>query len=127
MTFERKVRPVPGAEVIRTACPYGCGITCGILAHVKDGVLVKVEPSDHADTGHVCIKSLSAPKLVYHPDRLKYPMKHKGPRGNGTFTRISWDEALDTVAANLQKSKDKYGAESVVFYIGYPQEPRPFF
>lgn len=115
MTLQRQVRAVPGAEVIRTVCPYGCGITCGILAHVKDGVLVKVEPSDHADTGHVCIKSLSAPKLVYHPDRLKHPMKRVGERGDGKWQQISWEEAFETIASKLKAIGAKYGSNSLGF------------
>jgi anaerobic selenocysteine-containing dehydrogenase len=65
--------------------------------------------------------------FIYHPERLVHPVKRTGKRGEGKWQRISWDEALDTVASNLQSVKDKYGPESVVFWIAYPKEPRPYF
>jgi anaerobic selenocysteine-containing dehydrogenase len=65
--------------------------------------------------------------FVYHPDRLKYPLKRVGGRGEGNFVRISWDEALDTVAGEFNRIKQEYGPESVVFYIAYTKEPRPYF
>lgn len=108
-------RPEAGERVIRTVCPLGCGIGCGILAHVKDGVLTRVEPGDFAGTSHICARGLSAPKLVYHPDRLKYPMKRKGARGEGQWERISWDEALDLIAANIREIGRKYGPNSFAF------------
>jgi anaerobic selenocysteine-containing dehydrogenase len=55
MSLGRPVKTDPGVKVIRTVCPFGCGIGCGVLAHVKDGVLVKVEPSDHPGTSHICV------------------------------------------------------------------------
>jgi anaerobic selenocysteine-containing dehydrogenase len=64
--------------------------------------------------------------FIYHPERLLQPLKRIGQRGDGAFKPVSWDEALDTVATSLQKIKDEYGAESVVFYISFPKEPRPY-
>ena len=64
MSLGRKVRVEPGAELIRTSAPYSCGPGCGLLAHVKDGRLIKVEPGDHPGTSHVCVKCLSATKTV---------------------------------------------------------------
>jgi len=115
MSSAGHIEQQPGEQVVRTVCPLGCGIGCGILAHVKDGVLVKVEPSDHPGTSHICARGLSATKLVYHPDRLKYPLKRKGARGEGKWQRLSWDEALDAIAASLKKTGDKYGTSSLAF------------
>jgi molybdopterin-containing oxidoreductase family molybdopterin binding subunit len=97
---------------VRTVCPHTCGLACGILAHVKDGVLVKVEPGDFPGTSHICHRGLAAMKHVYHPDRLKYPVKRVGERGEGKWERISWDEALDTIAVKLGEIGDKYGSSS---------------
>jgi hypothetical protein len=63
---------------------------------------------------------------VYHEERLRTPLKRVGPRGSGEFAPISWTEALDTVAENLQRLKAESGPESVVFYCGYPKQLRPF-
>jgi len=65
--------------------------------------------------------------FVYHPERLKYPLKRVGTRGTGSFTRISWEEALDTIASKFQEVKTEYGPESVVFWVAHTKEPRPFF
>ncbi len=113
MAFARSVKSEPGTKVIRTVCPLGCGVGCGVLAHVRDGVLIKVEPGDITGCSHICARGLSAIRLTYHPDRLKYPMKRAGARGEGRWLRVSWDEALDTIAANLNEISTKYGSRSL--------------
>ena len=107
-------------KVIRTVCMIQDGFLCGLLAHVKDGVLTKVEPADFPEPGyrHACPRCLAQPKIVYHPDRLKYPMKRIGERGEGKWQRISWDEALDTIASKLKDIGEKYGPECVGYQCG---------
>jgi len=112
MPLGRKVRIRPGDTVVRTVCPDDCGQNCGILAHVRDGMLVKVEPGDLPETSHICQRGLTSVKYVYHPDRLKYPMKRVGKRGEGKWKRISWDEALDIIADRLQEISNTYGSKS---------------
>jgi len=106
-------------KVIRTVCGIVDGVRCGILAHVRDGVLVKVEPAEFPDSRfrHICARALCSTQLVYHPDRLKYPLKRAGKRGEGRWQRISWDEALDTVAARLNEIRKKHGPESLAWAI----------
>ena len=118
MSFQRPVKEEPGEKVFRTISPFTCGPGCGILAHVKDGVVVKVEPGDFPGTSHVCARGLSYVKLAYHPDRLKYPMKRSGDRGEGKWQRISWEEALDTIALRLREIGDRYGTSSLAWMIG---------
>ena len=60
----------------------------------------------------LCAKGLTGPQWVYAADRLKYPLKRVGPKGEGRFQRITWDEALDTIASKLKETKDRYGPES---------------
>jgi len=113
MPSTRQIRKQSGDKVIRTVCPLGCGISCGVMAHVRDGVLVKVEPGDSTGTSHICARGLSAAKLVYHPERLKYPLKRTGHRGEGKWQRISWDEALDIIIIRLKEVAEKHGPASL--------------
>jgi anaerobic selenocysteine-containing dehydrogenase len=102
-----------GEEVkrIRTAC-RSCHGGCGVIAHVKNGKVIKVEgdPNSPISHGTMCSKGLSITQLAYHPDRILYPMK-KTDKG---WQRITWDEALDTIAGKFKKVIDEYGPESIV-------------
>lgn len=114
-----KVTEERGEKVIRTACPIMCSRICGILAHVKDGVLVKVEPAGlpGEKTHRICAMGLSLPRLVYHPDRLKYPLKRLGERGEGKWQRISWEEALETIGGRLKEVAERHGTDSVAWTV----------
>ena len=96
---------------IRTAC-RSCHGGCGVIAHVKDGKVVKVEGDKESPIsyGTLCSKGLSITQLAYHPDRILHPMKKTG---NG-WQRITWDEALDTVAAKFKAVADEFGPEQIV-------------
>jgi anaerobic selenocysteine-containing dehydrogenase len=104
---------------------YMCTNTCPTSVHVKDGKIIKIDIVD-PKLAH-CPRWKAQADFIYHPDRLLYPLKRVGKRGEGKFQRVTWDEALDTIVENLQTVKNKYGSESVVFYIAYPKEPRPYF
>ncbi|MBN1161012.1 MAG: molybdopterin-dependent oxidoreductase [Dehalococcoidales bacterium] len=104
---------------------YMCTTTCPMKVHVRDGKVVKVDTAD-PNVNH-CPRWKAQTDFIYHPDRLLYPLKRSGRRGDNNWQRISWDEALDITADGLQKVKDKYGPESVVFWIAYTKEPRPYF
>jgi anaerobic selenocysteine-containing dehydrogenase len=87
-------------KTIRAVCPHDCPDTCGMVVTVRDGTAVALRGDrDHPFTqGFLCQKVARYLDRVYHPDRLKWPLKRTGPKGSGQFTRISWDEALDTIA-----------------------------
>ena len=106
-------------KVTRSVCVL-CQIGCGILVHSDNGQVVKVEgdPESPLNKGILCPKGLASLEYFYHPDRLKQPLKRLGKRGGGKWAPISWDEALDIVARELIKAKDKYGPESVTFVRG---------
>jgi anaerobic selenocysteine-containing dehydrogenase len=91
-------------QVVRTACPHDCPDTCGMLVTVKDGVAVKIQgdPSMPFTEGTLCTKVAHYLERTYSPDRVLHPMKRVGPKGEGAFERITWDEALDTIAARLK-------------------------
>src|SRR4030042_5968043 len=97
-----------------------CNEGCGVLVHLKDGKPVKIEgdPDNPVNRGAICIKGMAALEPLNHPDRIKYPYKRVGGKGSGRWERITWDEALDTIAAKLNETKDMYGAESVAIVRG---------
>lgn len=107
-------------KLVRTVCPHGDGMACGLMAHVENGVITKIEPAEMPDPKyrHVCAKGLANMKMAYHPDRLRHPLKRVGERGEGKWQRISWDEALETVALRLREVGERYGARSVAWATG---------
>ena len=117
-----------GEEIRRGICDMCCIGYCGIEALVKDGRITRVQPWADYPYGPLCSKGNSILQQVYNPERLKYPMKRTKPKGSDDagWQRITWDEALDTIAAKFKEIKAKYGAEKVVFFVGDPkEEPRP--
>ncbi|WP_281718622.1 molybdopterin-containing oxidoreductase family protein [Pandoraea apista] len=90
-------------HVVRAACPHDCPDTCALHVTVENGVAIKVQGDpDHPTTkGVLCTKVSRYTERTYHPDRLLYPLKRVGPKGGGQFVRISWDQALDEIAARL--------------------------
>lgn len=100
----------------------GCHLGCGLLMYTDDeGRLVKVEgdPENPFNEGRLCCRCLALPEVVYHEDRILYPMKRaKEDRGKDRWERISWEEALDTIATTFLDLKEKYGPECIAFYSG---------
>src|SRR5436190_6401017 len=92
------------AEIVRAACPHDCPDTCGMLVTVEDGVATKIQgdPSMPFTDGTLCTKVAYYLERTYSPDRLLYPMRRVGPKGKGQFERITWDAALDEIAARLK-------------------------
>jgi anaerobic dimethyl sulfoxide reductase subunit A len=102
-------------KVVPTVCASHCGGSCLLKVHVKDGVITRIETDDGEEPQlRACLRGRAYRQRVYAPDRLKYPMKRVGARGEGKFERISWDEALDKVAGELKRVRDTYGAASIV-------------
>jgi len=95
-----------------------CFWRCLIVGKVKDGRLVKIEgnPKSPSNGEKVCARGNAGIHILYDPDRLKYPMKRVGKRGEGKWKRISWNEALDTVAEKLKNIKNKYGPQSLALF-----------
>lgn len=102
-------------KVIRTTCASHCGGTCPLRVHVRDGVITKIETDDGEEPQfRACLRGRAYRQRVYAPDRLKYPLKRVGERGEGKFERISWDEALDTVAKELSRVRKIYGPSAIL-------------
>ena len=110
-----------GVETLPSICWHNCGGRCQIKGQVKDGVVMSFttdnEGPDTEDDlqARACLKGRSQRQRLYHPDRLKYPMKRVGERGEGKWEKITWEEAFDTTARELKRIIDQYGNESVYF------------
>jgi anaerobic selenocysteine-containing dehydrogenase len=106
-------------QVVKSTCNL-CHTGCGILVHLVDGKAVKVEgdPDAPFNKGILCAKGLASLEYLYHLDRLKHPLKRVGERGGGKWKRISWDEALRTIANEFIRVRDNHGAESVAIITG---------
>jgi anaerobic selenocysteine-containing dehydrogenase len=101
------IHPEPGIErkIVKAACPHDCPDTCGMHISVENGVAVKVEGAKDMPftQGTLCTKVARYLDRTYSKDRVLHPMKRVGAKGEGRFARISWDEALDTIAAKFKE------------------------
>lgn len=115
----KKIEVTDETKIVKTAC-RACIANCGVLAHVKNGRVVKLEgnPVDPMSQGRMCAKGLSGIQALYHPNRNKYPLQRVGERGGNRWRRISWDQALTTIAEKLMETKEKYGEEAVFCSTG---------
>ncbi len=95
-------------------CPAGCWIR----AHIKNGVLQKVEPRTDHPLGTICRIGRHSPDIVHDPDRLAHPLRRKGPKGTYDFERISWDDAYEIIVTGLNELKRDHGPESTAVYTG---------
>ncbi len=121
MTEETRV------EIKKAICTF-CKGWCGVLVHVKDRRLVKAERDlqwPRKSYPPRCMRLRSAKEWFYHPERVNFPLKRAGGRGEGRWQRITWDQALDEVAQTLQQIMDDYGEQAIVATEGtaYRVEP----
>jgi len=113
----------PNEQIFFTAGDHNCGGRCIIKAHVVDGRIVRISSDDDSEDTFEspqlrgCLRCRSYRDRLYHPDRLKYPMKRVGKRGEGKFERITWDEAITMIADNTKRIMGDYGPEGI--YINY--------
>ena len=104
------------------ACPHDCPDTCAMIYEVEDEKLISVKGNkDHPMTrGTLCVKVKDYEKRHYHPDRLLYPHKRVGKKGEKKFERISWEEAINTIHSKWVKIIDEYGPQAILpfSYLG---------
>ena len=110
-------------RVVHSHCRM-CHGGCGALVYVKDDRVVKIagDPDCPISHGTLCSKGIASQQLAYHPDRLTHPVRRVGPKASGKWERITWDEALDTIAERMLTYKEQHGAESVVMGYGTGRE-----
>ena len=104
--------------IVHGACPHDCPDTCGLVTEVEDGRAIKVfgDPENPMTNGWLCAKVRPYLKRVYHPDRLTYPLRRTGRKGEGCWQRISWDEVIKEITGRWQALIDRYGPESILPY-----------
>ena len=102
-------------SVVKSHCRM-CHGGCGVLIYLKDGKVAKIagDPDCPINHGTLCSKGIASAQLAYHPDRLTYPMRRIGPKASGKWERITWDDALNTIAERILDYKERFGAESIV-------------
>ncbi|WP_238916350.1 DMSO/selenate family reductase complex A subunit [Clostridium sp. YIM B02555] len=121
--FKNKNNLDTSEKIIRTSGSHNCGGRCVIKAHVKNNRVVKISTEDDIEDTFEkpqlrgCLRCRGYRNRLYNYNRLKYPMKRVGKRGEGKFERISWDEALDIIADNIKRIRLKYGSDSI--YMNY--------
>ena len=106
---------------VYTCCPgWGDHEFCALKTIVKDGKIVRTEAADYTgaeeNEGYICQKGIMSCRQPYDPKRLTHPLKRVGERGEGKFEKISWDQALDEIAAKLLELRDEYGPESLAMW-----------
>ncbi|MFC1867113.1 molybdopterin-dependent oxidoreductase [Thermodesulfobacteriota bacterium] len=106
-------------KIIRSVC-QACHCECGVMVHIEDGKVTKIkgDPGHPMSRGFTCVKGRAEPQRLYHPERLKYPLRRAGERGDGKWERISWDTALNEIARKLTEVKEKHGTESIASIHG---------
>jgi anaerobic dimethyl sulfoxide reductase subunit A len=116
--------PSTSEQRIRVGCPaHNCGGRCLLVAHVRNGRIVRLDTDDRPDSVaapqlRACVRGRSYLRRQYHPDRLTQPLKRLGPRGRGEFHPISWDEALDMLASQMERVKRQYGNSALFVPYG---------
>jgi anaerobic selenocysteine-containing dehydrogenase len=108
--------------MVSTFCPL-CVSRCGARAEVRDGAFLALRPDPSHPTGQaICVKGKAAPEIVYHRSRLVHPLRRTRPKDapEPRWERITWDEALGTVAARLNAAAAADGPESVAFSSSSP-------
>jgi anaerobic selenocysteine-containing dehydrogenase len=115
-----------------SVCPLDCPDACSLLITVEDAVVTKLEgnPNHPVTKGFACVKTYHYPEHQNRADRLLYPQRRIGKKGEGRFERVSWDEALDEIAARLKNTIADHGGESVLPYsyagtMGLIERDRP--
>ena len=119
--FRRKEVPKKvygeGEEIVYSVCPQDCYCTCSTRIHLKDGKVVKIDglPESPYTRGTLCLKGQAYIQHTFNPQRLKYPMLRQE---DGSFKRISWDEAIDIIGEKLAFIKNHFGPSSMIWWPG---------
>jgi len=117
--MEKIAGPDSRSKSVTTSCYYDCGGRCLLKVYVAEGKITRIGVDERHPDLKPCPRGLAQKEVVYAEDRLKQPLKRTGERGSGKFEPISWEEALDTVARELQRVKARYGVASIFLMEHY--------
>lgn len=112
-----------GEKVLWNSCNVNCGSRCALRVHVSDGVITRIETDNTGDDSYgthqlrACPRGRSMRQRIYAPERLSFPMRRVGRRGEGKFERITWEQAFNELGERLKNTLNKYGNEAV--YLNY--------
>ena len=106
----------PPESTVETACPLDCPDACTLSVTLRGGRIARIDggTANEVTRGYICAKVRHFDQRVYGDDRLLYPAIRKGAKGAGLFRRVTWDDALDAIAENLQKTVAAHGGEAVL-------------
>src|SRR4029078_1126909 len=106
------------AEIRLSACPLDCPDACSLEVKVEHGRVVRID-GDRRNAftqGFICAKVARLPEHLYGKDRLLHPLRRAGPKGEGLFEPMTWDDALDLVAGRLAAVRERFGGEAILPY-----------
>jgi len=127
MVGERRDGPGDGTVPVPVACSHDCGGRCRLVAHVRDGRVVRITTDESPDTDErpqlrACARGRAMATRLNDPRRLLYPLRRTGARGQGAFERVSWGEVIDLVAARLTRVLETHGPGAVFIHHGNGDE-----
>ena len=113
---EEESEPQRGRLSVQTACPLDCPDSCSLSVSVENGRIVEIDGSNRnpATDGYICAKVRRFGERVYGADRLHHPGIRSKDKGEGSFSRATWDEALDLIAKQMTQIRDRDGAEAIL-------------
>src|SRR4029078_9284769 len=107
----RSMNQLAKIDIRHSTCPHDCPSACALDIEVIDGSSigrVRGAKLQSYTAGVVCAKVARYAERIHHPDRLMHPLRRTGPKGSGQFARISWDEALDEIAARFEQAEREF-------------------
>ena len=106
----------PPESTVETACPLDCPDACSLSVTLRGGRIARIDggTENEVTRGYICAKVRHFDRRVYGDDRLLFPAIRKGAKGSGSFRRVTWDDALDTIAENLRRTVAAHGGEAVL-------------
>lgn len=109
----------PETQIFRGVCRGNCFGGCALNIHVRDGQVVRTSAADLPNPAYnrICSKGITQPARVYSAERLQYPMKRIGERGEAKFERISWDDAINEIASKWKGYSDEFGSSSIASFM----------
>lgn len=112
--------PITEEKIYQGVCEVNCGGACSMNVHVRNGKVCLISPIEmpEKDLNRLCARGYTHIQRIYDPNRLKYPMRRVGERGEGNWERITWDEAITEISTKWKGYQSSYGKSSVGFSAG---------